>query len=144
MNDVIKELNRYTQKQFESLRILMTELSPRLDLSQFDLMRVLRDQDSHLYVIMHGEQIIGCATLCVFHTPSGSKASIEDVVVASAYRGRHLGRQLVEHLVEEAREFAPIEIQLTSKPERVAANKLYQALGFEMKETNCYRMRILS
>ncbi len=142
-NMEIKELHNYTQKEYENLRQLMSELSDRLVMTQMDLMSVLRAPDSHLYVMTDDGKIIGCATLCVFYSPSGTKASIEDVVVASAYRGRRLGRQLVEHLLKEAKEFAPIEIQLTSKPVRFVANKLYQSLGFERKETNCYRMSVL-
>ncbi len=140
----IRELLNYTQEEYENLRQLMSELSDRLVLTQMDLMMVIKDSNSHLYVMTDDGKIIGCATLCVFYSPSGAKATIEDVVVASAYRGRHLGRQLVEHLLEEAKVFAPIEIQLTSKPVRVVANGLYQSLGFERKETNCYRMKILS
>ncbi len=140
----IRELHNYTQKEYENLRQLMNELSERLDLTQLDLMWVLKAPNSHLYVMTDDGKIIGCATLCVFYSPSGAKASIEDVVVSSVYRGRRLGRQLVEHLLEEAKEFAPMEIQLTSKPARVAANGLYQSLGFERKETNCYRMSVLS
>ncbi len=140
----IRELHNYTLEEYENLRRLMNELSKRLVLTQTDLMKVVKDPNSHLYVMTDDGKIIGCATLCVFYSPSGAKASIEDVVVASAYRGRHLGRQLAEHLLEEAKTFAPIEIQLTSKPVRVAANGLYQSLGFERKETNSYRMNIPS
>lgn len=84
----------------------------------------------------------GCATLCVFHSPTGTKASIEDVVVSSADRGQHLGKQLMEYVLEQAKAYAPIELHLTSNPMRVAANKLYQSLGFQKKETNCYQMMI--
>ncbi len=139
----IRELHNYTQGEYENLRQLMNELSERVKLTQIGLMMVVKDPNSHLYVMTDDGKIIGCATLCIFYSPSGTKASIEDVVVASAYRERHLGRQLVEHILEEAKEFAPIEIQLTSKPVRVVANGLYQSLGFEKKETNCYRMSVL-
>ena len=148
----IQELHNYTQAQFEDLTQLMTELSDRVNFTQSDLMLVLRDCNCHLYVILEsltpgpspkGEgRIIGCATLCVFHSPTGTKASIEDVVVSSAYRGQHLGKQLMEYVMEQAKAFAPIELHLTSNPMRVAANKLYQSLGFQKKETNCYQMTI--
>lgn len=123
-------------------------------------MLVLKDSNCHLYVILEsltpnpsssstklrtgaGEgRIIGCATLCVFHSPTGTKASIEDVVVSSAYRGQHLGKRLMEYVLEQAKAYAPIELHLTSNPMRVAANKLYQSLGFQRKETNCYQMMI--
>lgn len=138
----IQELKSYTQAQFEDLRQLMTELSDRVNFTQTDLMMVLRDENCHLYAILDGEHIVGCVTLCVFHSPTGTKASVEDVVVSSAYHGQHLGKQLMEYVLEQAKAFAPIELHLTSNPMRVAANKLYQSIGFQKKETNCYQMMI--
>ena len=138
----IQELHNYTQAQFEDLTQLMTELSDRVNFTQSDLMLVLRDCNCHLYVILDGEHIVGCATLCIFHSPTGTKASIEDVVVSSAYRGQHLGKQLMEYVLVQAKACASIELHLTSNPMRVAANKLYQSIGFQKKETNCYQMTI--
>lgn len=138
----IQELQNYTQAQYEDLTQLMSELSDRVNFTQTDLMSVLKDRNCHLYVVLDSERIIGCATLCVFHSPTGSKASIEDVVVSSAYRGQHLGKQLMEYVLEQAKAYAPIELHLTSNPMRVAANQLYQSLGFQKKETNCYQMTI--
>ena len=141
-NMEIQELLNYTQAKFEDLKQLMSELSDRVNFTQTDLMLVLKDTNCHLYVILESERIIGCATLCIFHSPTETKASIEDVVVSSAYRGQHLGKQLMEYVLEQAKAFAPIELHLTSNPMRVAANKLYQSLGFQRKETNCYQMMI--
>lgn len=140
----ILELHDYTQAQFEDLKQLMSELSDRVNLTQTDLMLVLKDSNCHLYVVLESEgRIIGCATLCVFHSPTGTKASVEDVVVSSAYRGQHLGKQLMEYVLEQSKTYAPIELHLTSNPKRVAANHLYQSLGFQKKETNCYQMSIV-
>ena len=138
----IVELKIYTQAQFDDLKQLMSELSDRVSLTQTNLLMVLKDSNCHLYVILDGERVMGCATLCVFHSPTGTKASVEDVVVSSAYRGQHLGKQLMEYVLEQAKAYAPIELHLTSNPMRVAANKLYQSLGFQKKETNCYQMMI--
>ena len=142
-NMEIQELHNYTQAQFQDLKQLMSELSDRVNFNQIDLMLVLKDSNCHLYVILDGEQIVGCATLCVFHSPTGTKASIEDVVVSSAYRGQHLGKQLMEYVLDQAKIYAPIELHLTSNPMRVAANKVYQSIGFQKKETNCYQMSIV-
>ena len=141
-NMEILELHDYTQAQLGDLKQLMSELSDRVNFTQTDLMLVLKDRNCHLYAVLDSERIIGCATLCVFHSPTGTKASIEDVVVSSAYRGQHLGKQLMKYVLEQAKAFAPIELHLTSNPMRVAANKLYQSIGFQKKETNCYQMII--
>ena len=90
-----------------------------------------------------GGRIVGCASLCVFDSPTGRKGHIEDVVVSSACRGQHLGRKLLEHMLDYARtNLAPIDIHLTSRPSRVAANTLYRSLGFEPRDTNVYRLII--
>lgn len=148
-NMEIQELQSYTQAQFEDLKQLMSELmeqrvekecshslsrvateevkgqlSDRVNFTQTDLMLVLKDSNCHLYVILESEHIVGCATLCVFHSPTGTKASVEDVVVSSACRGQHLGKQLMEYILDQAKAYAPIELHLTSKPMRVAANHL--------------------
>ena len=138
----IQVLHNYTQAQFDDLKQLMSELSDRVSLTQTNLLMVLKDSNCHLYVILDGESVMGCATLCVFHSPTGTKASVEDVIVSSAYRGQHLGKQLMKYVLEQAKAFAPIELHLTSNPMRVAANKLYQSIGFQKKETNCYQMTI--
>ena len=141
-NMEIQELQNYTQTQYEDIKHLLSELSDRVNFSQADLMMVLKDSNCHLYAILDGERIVGCVTLCVFHSPTGTKASVEDVIVSSAYRGQHLGKQLMKYVLEQAKAFAPIELHLTSNPMRVAANKLYQSIGFQKKETNCYQMTI--
>lgn len=139
----IQELHNYTPSQLEEIKSLLSQLSDRVIFSESELMMVLKDTNSHLYVILNDEHIVGCATLCIFHSPTGTKASIEDVVVSSDYRGQHLGKKLMEFVLDQAQQFAPIELHLTSNSKRVAANKLYQVLGFQKKETNCYRMIII-
>lgn len=139
---VVEELEHFDCHQFADLKALMAELSGRVVFTQDDLTRVLEDEGCHLYVVLENEHVIGCATLCIFHSTTGTKGSIEDVVVSSAYRGRLIGRWLMEYVIEQAKQFAPLDLYLTSKPKRVAANNLYQSLGFQKKETNCYRMVI--
>lgn len=135
---MIDELKQYDQLEFEQLKLLIEELTDRVELTPATLAAVLDDANCHLYVIKMDERIIGCATLCLYHSPTGTKGTIEDVVVSSAYRGQDLGRQLMEYVLEQAKQYAPLDIYLTSKPKRVAANNLYQSLGFQRKETNCY------
>ena len=89
------------------------------------------------------KQIVGCATLCVYESPTGRKASVEDVVVASAYRGQGIGRTLLQRIIDFAgSKLSPIDLHLTSNPSREEANALYQALGFEKRDTNVYKMSL--
>ena len=82
-------------------------------------------------------------TVGVYLSPTGSKAWIEDVVVDDMFRGRGLGRKLVTHAIDYCKSQNINTLMLTSNPKRVAANALYQSLGFERKETNVYKMNLL-
>lgn len=139
---VIREIDSFTDAQLADLGVLMNQLSDHAVLTRDVLSEMLRGEGNHLYVVMDGERIVGCASLCLFISPTGRKASVEDVVVLADYRGQHLGKQLVEYVLNDAKRFAPIKLQLTSRPSRVAANHLYRSVGFQLRETNCYGWEI--
>jgi ribosomal protein S18 acetylase RimI-like enzyme len=86
--------------------------------------------------------IVGTLTLVVFRIPTGIRAWIEDVVVDDSARGRGVGEALTMHAVDIAATAGAKTVDLTSRPSREAANRLYQRLGFTMRETNVYRYDI--
>jgi ribosomal protein S18 acetylase RimI-like enzyme len=81
-------------------------------------------------------------TLVFNKIPTGDKLWIEDVVVDKVARGKGLGKELIQFAIKYAKNKNVKTINLTSSPERVAANKLYQKLGFMLRETNVYRLII--
>ncbi|MDY3678609.1 MAG: GNAT family N-acetyltransferase [Actinomyces urogenitalis] len=83
--------------------------------------------------------ILGMLTLATFSIPTGLRAWVEDVVVDSQARGQGAGRALVEAAVAHAGELGARTVDLTSRPSREAANRLYRRAGFELRETNVYR-----
>jgi ribosomal protein S18 acetylase RimI-like enzyme len=83
--------------------------------------------------------ILGSLTLAWFRIPTGVRAWIEDVVVDEAARGRGVGEALNRHALDRARELGARTVDLTSRPSREAANRLYQRIGFLPRETNVYR-----
>ncbi len=87
-----------------------------------------------------GGAVVGTLTLVLFRIPTGVRAWIEDVVVDQARRGRGVGEALTLAAVERAREAGARTVDLTSRPSREAANRLYQRLGFRLRETNLYRL----
>lgn len=138
---MIHEATHYSEPLRQRLEELQNQLTPQPSLlSEQTLRAVLDDSASHLYLLEEESRVVGMLTLGIYHSPTGSKAWIEDVVVDDACRGRGYGRALVAHAIEEARKAGVAQLMLTSNPLRVAANKLYQAMGFEKKETNCYKM----
>lgn len=83
--------------------------------------------------------VVGTLTLAVFRIPTGVRAWIEDVVVDETARGRGVGEALSRRALELAAQAGARTVELTSRPSREAANRLYRRLGFEPRETNVYR-----
>ena len=82
--------------------------------------------------------IVGALTLICFRVPTGLRAIIEDIVVDESARGQGLGEALTREGLRLAEDYGVKGVMLTSNPRRVAANKLYQKMGFKRWETNLY------
>ena len=89
-----------------------------------------------------GGNIVGSLTLALFRIPTGVRAWIEDVVVDGAARGQGVGTALTEEALRLAREAGARTVDLTSRPEREAANRLYERLGFKRRNTSVYRYEL--
>src|SRR5438132_5630593 len=85
------------------------------------------------------ETVLGTLTLVVFHIPTGTRAVIEDVVVDQAARGQGIGEALTKAALELAAGRGARTVDLTSRPSREAANRLYGRLGFQRRDTNFWR-----
>ncbi|MEA3075236.1 MAG: hypothetical protein QOF60_144 [Actinomycetota bacterium] len=88
-----------------------------------------------------GGVIVGALTLVVFRIPTGMRAIVEDVVVDASVRGRGLrtGEALTSAALAKARDAGCRTVDLTSRPSREDANRLYLRLGFEPRSTNVFR-----
>ncbi len=87
-----------------------------------------------------GGEIVGTLTLVLFRIPTGVRAWIEDVVVDQDARGSGVGEALIRAVLERAGAAGARSVDLTSRPTREAANRLYRRLGFEPRDTNVYRV----
>lgn len=139
----VLELTTFSKDYVKGFDALMHELAPGASATEERVQKCIEDEDMHQYAIFDGERMVACATLCVCHTPEMVIGFVEAVVVTAARRGQHLGRKLMERLLTDAKGFGVQSVHLTSNPKRVAANGLYQALGFQRKETNIYQMNII-
>lgn len=86
--------------------------------------------------------ILGSLTLAWFRIPTGVRAWIEDVVVDGGARGRGVGEALNREALNRARALGAKTVDLTSRPSREAANRLYQRIGFVARDTNVYRFSL--
>jgi ribosomal protein S18 acetylase RimI-like enzyme len=104
------------------------------------LRRIVASQASHLLVARDGAgRIVGSLTLVVFPIPTGMRAWIEDVVVDQAAGRQGIGTALNRFALDLARELGARTVDLTSRPSREVANRLYRGIGFVPRETNVYR-----
>jgi ribosomal protein S18 acetylase RimI-like enzyme len=96
-----------------------------------------------LFVAREGDgPVLGSLTLALFRIPTGLRAWIEDVVVDEAARGKGVGIALNEAALDHARSVGARTVDLTSRPSREAANRLYRRLGFIERATNVYRYEL--
>ena len=86
--------------------------------------------------------IVGTLTLAMFPIPTGFRAWIEDVVVDEAARGYGIGAALTTEAIGLARAAGARTVDLTSRPSRKAAGRLYERAGFEERDTRVYRYRM--
>ncbi|MGD9705945.1 MAG: GNAT family N-acetyltransferase [Acidimicrobiia bacterium] len=107
-----------------------------------ELAEMIASPATDVLLAKEGDDILGALTLVVFRIPTGVRAWIEDVVVDDAARGKGVGDLLNRFAVQLAASKGAKTVDLTSRPARAAANRLYQRIGFEARDTNVYRLVI--
>jgi ribosomal protein S18 acetylase RimI-like enzyme len=127
----------------EAFRRLLPQLSRSAEVPSPDLIREIVEAPATTLHIARDRtaagRIAGMLTLVVFRIPTGVRAWIEDVVVDETVRGRGVGEALNREAVRRALALGARTVDLTSRPSREAANRLYQRLGFVLRESNLYR-----
>jgi len=103
------------------------------------LARIVDDPGATLFVARDDERVVGMLTLITFEIPTAVRAWIEDVVVDETAREQGVAASLVQAALERAEAQGARTVDLTSRPDREAANRLYLRMGFEARATNVYR-----
>jgi ribosomal protein S18 acetylase RimI-like enzyme len=129
-----------TPELLDAVRRLVPQLSKSAPpVSEDELAEIVGGPATTFFVARVDGVIMGCLTLVVFRLPTGVRAWIEDVVVDDAARGHGVGAALNVAAIAVADERGARTLDLTSRPSREAANRLYQRLGFVQRDTNVYR-----
>jgi ribosomal protein S18 acetylase RimI-like enzyme len=124
----------------EAVARLLPQLAPhRTPPDAAELAAVVAAPGTHLLVARDGDLVLGMLALVLFRVPTGVRAWIYDVVVDESARGRGVGEALTREAQRVAGEAGAVTVELTTRPEREAANRLYGRLGFEPRTTNVYR-----
>ncbi len=107
----------------------------------FDVVACMSDPNLHAFVAVEDGALVAFGAIIFYRTPTkGKVATIEDIIVDQSKRGSGLGREIVSRLVALARQEQICSIHLTSNPTRLSARKLYESLGFTLKDTGVFEL----
>ena len=140
----VSEAGEVTDELVDAFATLIPQLSSSSPpTSRADLEAIVGSEADTLFVARDGDgRVVGTLTLAVFPIPTGVRAWIEDVVVDDSARGSGVGDALVDAAVAKAGAAGAKTVDLTSRPSREAANRLYVRKGFELRTTNVYRFSL--
>lgn len=140
MSIAVRIADAVTPEIVAAFERLIPQLSSSNPAPTSDELREIVDAESTLLLLAEEDGVIvGSLTLALFRIPTGLRAWIEDVVVDGAARGKGVGEALNRFALDEAKRRGATTVDLTSRPSREAANRLYQRLGFVKRDTNVYR-----
>lgn len=140
MSVTVEKATQASDELVQAMQKLVPQLSSsNAPPSVSELNEIIASESSVLFVARVENQIVGSLTLATFRIPTGIRAWIEDVVVDESARGHGVGEALNRAALTEAKRRGAITVELTSRPSREAANRLYLRMGFVVRETNVYR-----
>ncbi len=138
----IRQLEKITDETAEQIYKIKAELSPSHKQNSEKYARAASNPGTIVLGAWDKDELAGLAVVNTVYTLGASIYDIDDVVVLGKYQGQGVGKSLMQFVIELARSQGISKLRLTSKPERKAANQLYQTLGFVKKETNSYRLDV--
>ena len=133
---------KHSISDIDSLNSLLTQLTQNPNKLTAVKLEKISENNRLLLALDTDNKIIGMATLVLIAIPTGISGRIEDVVVDEKLRGQGIGTTLIKKLITEGKKLHLKRIDLTSKPARIEANKLYLSLDFARYETNVYRIKL--
>lgn len=136
----VEVLDKVTGEVVEAFAGLLPQLSSSaVPLGQEGLDAIVGSSANTVLIARSAGAIAGTLTLVMFPLPTGLRAWIEDVVVDQSARGQGIGEALTREALRIAREAGARTVDLTSRPSRVAAGRLYERLGFALRDSRLYR-----
>jgi ribosomal protein S18 acetylase RimI-like enzyme len=138
--EVLGEVNDEALRAFGRL---LPQLSRSAAVLDEDALRRIVSCETNTVLLARVEgAIVGALTLVVFPIPSGLRGRIEDVVVDEAVRGKGVGAALTREALRLAEKLGARTVDLTSRPSRDAANRLYERSGFQVRDSRVYRFTV--
>jgi len=146
----IKVLKKNSVATLKEVNRLMSQMSlsavPPKAISAKDFREILSQKNLSFLIaeakIAGSKKVVGILSLYFVRLPSGLIAVIEDLVVDHPYRLLGVAPLLVKQAIAMAVARRARHISLRTNPQRAEANKLYQSMGFQKRETNFYRINL--
>lgn len=135
----VEVLSSVTDTDASDIAHLLGQLSTTAVFDQDRIASVIAHDATELLIVRMGGRIVGAATLVTFPLPSGVRGHVEDVVVDETMRGKGIARALLLRMTELATDRGLRTLDLTSRPSRESALRLYESVGFVARETNALR-----
>jgi ribosomal protein S18 acetylase RimI-like enzyme len=136
----IETITAITPSAADSIAALVRQLSSSAKATtREELEAIVSARGTVLLAARQSGNLVGMLTLVTFAIPTGIRAIIEDVVVDERYRGQGVAQALTREALVLADAAGARTVDLTSRPSREAANRLYQKLGFQKRDSNVYR-----
>lgn len=132
-------LTSLSERDAAAIEALLGQLSTSAVFDSALLNAMMEHDATERLVARVDGRVVGMATLVSFPLPTGMRGLVEDVVTDSTVRGRGIGRTLLMAMIDLAAKRRFRSLELTSRPSREAANRLYAAVGFSRRETNVWR-----
>ena len=137
---VVEPCKLLTPEIFAAVSSLIKALSTTARVPTWnEIDEVVTSPTTTLFLARDGSEIVGMLTLILVRIPTGLRGHIEDVVVAESHRKKGIGKALTQHAIAVTKTKGTRTLDLTSRPSREAANRLYQRLGFKLRDTLVYR-----
>ena len=145
MEIAIEQIKTFSPDVTGDVNSLLAQLDPTSKpLSDGDLREIISGSSNHFFVAREriNRKIVGMLILVVYRILVWKKGWIEDVVVDKEYRNKGIATKLINYAIRNAKANGISSLNLTSRPERENANKLYGKLGFKKRNTNVYRIEL--
>ena len=139
---ILKQATKKTLMEINELMNQLRSYQRKPDLGSLSGLReLITDKNSTLVVARDTDRIVGTAILSIIIRIGRRTGHVNDVIVRESYRGQGLGEKMMRKIIAVAKAKRATSLELTSRPSRTAAHKLYKKLGFEKKETEVFTLK---
>ncbi len=138
----VQEVKNIDMHDIQRLETLFRQVSSNITNLSENLGRIIDSTNSALFLAEDSQIVIGAAIVNLYQKAGYLEARLDDVVIDKSRRGEGLSKLLVKKAISWANEKGVSSVELTSNPQRVEANRLYQSLGFRLRKTNVYKLTL--